>query len=330
MADNEDDVAVDNADNVDAAMNAQQLAELIAAIPVAPQAGGTKKLASLESTGGAEWRTWRNHFETVVAINNHWNDLRQRRELKAAMQGEAARLTADINVEPQVAGAAGAGLVPDPEFHIQQALDAYQLRFMPAAAGRIARVEFHAASQRPDELIPQFHGRCREMFARAYPDQDAQNSALLITTFALGLNDTETSRFVLDRDPQTYTEASNMAQMKNATEASLATRHGKGVHAIEANVGAVGRGGGRAAPGNCWHCNSAAHIRADCPDWKKAGGNNRPQTGGGGRRQRGRKNNKKGPSVQAVNGNGNQGGSQDAAGSSSSSSLGGSDPAPGN
>lgn len=86
-----------------AGINAEQFAALLAAArgPVQPAvvAGGTKKLTTLESTSGQDWRTWRSTFGTVVNINA-WGDLRQRRELKAAMAGEANRLTADIEIDP--------------------------------------------------------------------------------------------------------------------------------------------------------------------------------------------------------------------------------------
>jgi hypothetical protein len=209
--------------------------------------GAGRKLSSLESVNGSDWRVWRNHFTTVAQIND-WNDLRQRRELRAAMQIEAARLTADINVEAQ-------GLT------IADVLNAYQERFLPAAAGQVARVEFHAAKQLPDETVLQFHGRCRELFMRSYPEVNApDDSVLLIQTFSLGLADDEISRYVLDRAPATFTEASNLAQTKAATEAALRFKRGqKGPF-----VGQMGKTENRHANLQCYSCGLKGHIKRNC------------------------------------------------------------------
>lgn len=250
-------------------MTPVQWQAILDAMPVVGAAarGGTKKVNTLESVNGSDWRCWRTHFVTVQAINQ-WGDERARQEVRAAMMGEAARLTADIPI-------AGVAVT------INTVLDAYQLRFMPAAAGQIARVEFHAAHQRPDETIGQYHGRVREMFQRAYPNVMVENSMQLIQTFALGLLDTEVCRFVLDRDPLTYAVASNLAQTKGATEASLQTRRtgsGRGMHhlgdleegQIQTSTNPVDMIATTGGPPKCFYCGSIDHMRPDCPAYKKA------------------------------------------------------------
>jgi len=251
------------------AMDAAQLAQLIAAIPAG--GGGSKKLHTLSSTVGSDWVTWKSHFTTVALING-WEEQRQKRELAAAMEGDAAKLVYDIDVE-----AAGIG-------NVEAVLTLYQARFLPAAAGRAAMVEFHAAQQRPDESTTQFHGRCREMFLRANPGQNVANSPQLIQAFALGLIDTDVSRFVLDQGPATFIEASNLAQTKTATEAALAMRHknaGRSIHALndQAEDTGVPRNKGtyamRSRTGNrprgvCFFCKKSGHMRRDCESYQKA------------------------------------------------------------
>jgi hypothetical protein len=225
------------------AITAEHIAQLLARMPRGID-GGTKKLETLSSTNGSEWRTWRNHFQTVAVINE-WDDERSRRELKAAMNGDASRLTNDI---------------PIALHGIQAVLQNYQNRFQPPAAGQIARVEFHAAKQRPDERVTQFHGRLREMFFRAYPNENAENSMQLIQAFTLGLLDTEVSRFVLDRAPDTFTAASNLASTKDATEAALLHRVGRGkgvIHSIQSG-------------NQCWYCGADGHRRDECPAYQLA------------------------------------------------------------
>ena len=258
-------------------MDAAGLNRLIAAVGAAGGGGGGRKLQTLSSTSGSEWLTWRTHFSAVAQINN-WNDQRRRRELKAAMLGDASRLTGDINVEP-IIPAGGAA------YTIENALTAYAERFLPPAASKVARVEFHNATQRPDETVAQFHGRLREAYFRAYPnDPDPNQSVLLIQQYALGLADAVVCQFVMDRDPQTYIEASNIAQMKSATEAAMRKRPaGKG--GIN-NVGTVT--GTPKSDVECWACGNKGHIRADCRS-KPAATTTAGGSGGGGGRGRNRR-----------------------------------------
>lgn len=260
------------------AMDAAQLQQLLGAV----RGGGGKKLQSLSSTNGADWQTWKTHYRTVGAINN-WNDLRRRRELKAAMLDEAARLTQDIDVEP-----------PGPVLYTyENALTAYEERFLPAAAGRVARCEFHQAQQRPDETVAQFHGRLRESYSRAYPnDVNPNTSTLLIQTYALGLADALVAQYVLDQDPQTYADASNAAQMKSATETAMRNRPGAGKSGGVNNL--AGTAGGVNAQANrgdieCWNCGKRGHIRAECRS-SGQGGQGRGRGRGGRRGGRGRGN----------------------------------------
>ena len=265
-------------------MQQDQLAQILQAIPHGGGGGGTRKLHTLSSTSGSDWITWRSHFDTVMAINA-WGDLRQRRELKAAMEGDAAKLVYDIAVD---------GI----NMNIANILDLYQGRFLPAAAGRAAMVEFHAAQQRPDETPTQFHGRCREMFLRAYPGQAVENSPQLIQTFALGLIDTDVSRFVLDHGPQTFNAASNLAQTKTATESALALRHkgmGRSMHAINHMSGEIPNPDGAYAMRNrgfgsktCYFCGKSGHLQQECDGYKKAQEYWKRTNGGNSQNNRGR------------------------------------------
>lgn len=259
-------------------MDAAGLNRLIAAVGAAGGGGGGRKLQTLSSTSGSEWLTWRTHFSAVAQINN-WNDQRRRRELKAAMLGDASRLTGDIDVEP-IIPAGGAA------YTIENALTAYAERFLPPAASKVARVEFHNATQRPDETVAQFHGRLREAYFRAYPnDPDPNQSVLLIQQYALGLADAVVCQFVMDRDPQTYIEASNIAQMKSATEAAMRKRPaGKG--GIN-NVGTVT--GTPKSDVECWACGNKGHIRADCRSKPAATATATAGGSGGGGRGRNRR-----------------------------------------
>jgi hypothetical protein len=90
--------------------------------------GGGHKTAKFNSAGGTEWRIWRRNFEQTIQING-WANERQQREAAAAMEGTAAEFTSDI--PPYVAGRA-----------INDMLNLYESRFLPAAAGQVAAAQW--------------------------------------------------------------------------------------------------------------------------------------------------------------------------------------------
>lgn len=254
-------------------MNEEQFDRFLARMPAAPNPGGNSRLQKLESTAPQDWRVFRNHFLTVARINN-WPELRQRRELQAAMTGEAALLTGDIDVEVAA--------------NIDAALATYDLRFIPPVAGQVARGEFHSASQRPDELVTQFHGRLRNLYLRAYPNVAVEESQQAISQFTMGLIDETTALFVVQRAPETFTAALNLAQVEGASRMTMALRR-KGafngtMNALQINalqdMGQGAQGGAPAIcytqggavvtpPGHCWYC-QGPHLRHECAAYLKA------------------------------------------------------------
>jgi hypothetical protein len=161
---------------------------------------------------------------------------------------------------------------------VAEALIQYEVRFVPAATGQLARAEFNAVVQRSDESASQYHGRVRTLFIRAYPTQaaDVETSHQAITAFATGLADIEISRYVFDHAPDTFTGAVAHALQKSATEAQLKLRSRKGISALASmnsmssdKTPQVASTGGTSGTGrSCWHCGSAEHLRTDCPAYK--------------------------------------------------------------
>lgn len=303
------DVDLQEEDDHDNVMNAEQVQQLfvgltdalngLAAAAAAPQPagagagvaadgqgpahvqGGSKKLDPLDSTVGIEWISWKETFEQVSNING-WDDLRKRRELRAAMKGAAARHIRDIVVTPPAlaqGAVAPAGRIDT----IEAALEAYEARFIPPAAGRVAKLEYDAARHQPHELVAEWHGRLRELFIRAYPGQAVETSAFLIQHFAMHMIDETVAGFVVDRDPQTYTMAGDYAQQKAATNMAFAAKHRAGnlnnigLHALNDGTNGQAR--------VCWHC-QGPHLRGDCPAYKKSLEKERPRSSRDGRWQR--------------------------------------------
>lgn len=228
----------------------QQLLHQVGAL-AAPQAPGASgiKLAGFSSGEPSEWRTWRANFLTLATIHN-WNDVRQRREASAAMSGVAARSVRDLTV------AAHATIVA--------LLDAFEARFIPVAAGRLARAEFISARQATSETILQWHSRIRELFQRAYPARPVEADEQLIDQFVNNLQDTFIKSYVLDQAPNTFTAALNNAQSKQANQFILgkpATNGSAGLHAFGATNNSKQK--------ECWHCGKSGHVRTECDAWKK-------------------------------------------------------------
>jgi|GEM_PF-2533290 len=256
-------------------MDPNQLNQLLQALnriqvvpPAAPaQHGGTRKLSTLSSVDGAEWRVWRRAFEQTALINN-WNDLRSRREVYAGMEGEAARNTQD--------------LLPVNFADVAAMLAAFEARFVPAADTKLSRAQFESARQLPSEMMTAWHSRLRELYIRAFPGQDVENSPLLIDQFIKRLYDRKVAEWVINASPITYAQALATAQNVLANQMFL-----NGQKTDGQNQGAHSKGGINAlmdgeeptidemevnlinANATCWFCKKTGHVRDDCREFLK-------------------------------------------------------------
>lgn len=241
-------------------LNQNQLQDLIAAL--APGGGGgdggRRKLTIFSSGTPTEWRIWRRNFQTIAVINQ-WDDERCKREAAAAMEGTAALAIQDIDHE----------VVQD----IEALLDAYQARFIPEAAGKLARAEFNSAGQKTTETIIQWHTRLRELFCRAYPNREIDDDEAAIDQFVNHLLDTSIQSFVLDQGPDTYAAALNLAQSKLANQLILkksgetrGTLNQIGNEPPQLN--AMGEPYRRQGV-TCWYCQKVGHVQSDCENFKK-------------------------------------------------------------
>ncbi len=220
-------------------MDANQLQLVLAAARPRPIG---KKLTLFSSGDGVEWRTWRKQYNHAVAING-WDNARQLHEIAGSMDGSAALSVDDI--DPAVNNMTPA-----------QLLDAYELRFLPEAAGQLARTEFKGARQNVGETILQWHSRVRGLFTRAYPQGNVHDDRHLIETFYEGLVDAPVRRYVFDAHPATFAAALTVAQNKSATEAFMAKGNAPPpINALDNGV--------------CWHCEQAGHQKRDCRIYAK-------------------------------------------------------------
>ena len=236
-------------------MNEEQLNRLIAAL--APQGrDGGQRLPTFTTATSTDWLVWRRSF-LVHAQKNNWNARRQKMEIVSSMQGQAAQDTQGIPWEAD-------DITP------AQLLDRYEAKFVPAAAGQLARAEFADAQQHLDESINAFHSRLLTLFRRAYPGRpNPTNDVQLIEAFGLKLLDAVVSQYTLDANPATYEEALQVAQRREATkilqkDASKRRATINGINQIQPSPKRP------RVDEACYFCNKSGHYQQDCWHYKKA------------------------------------------------------------
>jgi hypothetical protein len=143
---------------------------------------------------------------------------------------------------------------------IQDMLNLYETRFLPAAAGQLAAAQFQTAAQMDGEQITVWHARLRTIFERAFPGENIQNSRLLINKFVLKLADSNIRQWTHRANPATYNAAMTAASKKAASQSILAHEAGSGGKSNVA-INAFGGGGRRGA---CHGCGSYNHHIAEC------------------------------------------------------------------
>ncbi len=267
------------------AENAQLRADLTAAqqavqqaaqmLQQAPRRTGTHRIRTFGFTEGESWLIWKSHFRHVSRLNG-FNDLEMRLALAAAMVDKAAANVNDINVEqPAIAGG------PPPT--IDEILDRYQHRFIPAAASQLMRMRFDSARQGASESLLGFHGRLRALYNEAYPNM--QDQTQLVRRFIGGIRKPHVRLQLNRQNPPTYTDALEIAQNEDsAIQLNKVQEVGAGVVTDEPmEIGAVlpGKttnrpimkktaGDWREPEGTCHFCNKKGHWKKDCIQWKRS------------------------------------------------------------
>lgn len=236
-----------------------------------------------------DWSLWRTQFTSFITLRGY-NDLQSRLALHQLMNDQAAHAVADIDVRAAVAG-------NNPT--IALVLDLYEARFLPAAAGDIARAELCSVRQLPTETVLGYHSRVRTLYRRAFPNAQGGDDQL-IYNFVNGLNNREIGEAVLRGHPADYAAALNLAQAEasilhlrmssafaaqQAHQAALPFLHTQiqqnfgqnqpnGVEPME--IGAINAAINNAnkkddkPPPQCFFCESKDHFKNNCPLWQKA------------------------------------------------------------
>ena len=234
-----------------------------------------------------DWMSFRGAFCNVARFSNYSNQ-QAKWALMGCMRGPAFLSVQDLQ--------------HDDNATMEQLLDGYEAKFLPAAASDIARARFETAVQGPKEVILQWHGRLQMLYTRAYGNPDpVTRAAQLCRAFARGLRHRRVREHVLRSQPADYAAALNFAQTEQAVLDSGTYIPGS-VPAFATNIAGQHHGGARSrdtsepmeigAMGTgkiqCHTCHLFGHMSRDCELMKKlppgAGAGGAP----GGNRFRGR------------------------------------------
>ena len=268
-----------------AGLDAEQFNQLLAQLG---NGGNKRKLPSFSSGDANGWLEWKITFGNVTALNN-WGEPMAKRQLKAAMEGFAATAVAHVEITD--------------EMTLQEALAAYERKFVTPANSAAARQNFLTARQREDETLVAWHTRVMALYRRSDPNADHNLSRELRERFIMGLAHPTVKERTYDANPANMEQALTVASDKFATIAAagadrtaVSLAHRMGIN----NLQVPGVGGGTFEQRRfvnttlkCFICNSSDHLKRDCP--KNNGKNNfsgkkRIQGGGnrGGRRSGGK------------------------------------------
>ena len=165
------------------------------------------KLPQFSSALPAEWRDFRKLAENA-RVTNKWTDEEAKRVVFSQCVGEAGQR---VRLVP-IGGNPDAVPRPADAKTYEQYMNDIQIRFQPKGASALAYSEFISAKQQLTEDFQAFHTRLEGLFCLAEPLVDPQTSKSLLRVFIQGLRDKVIATWLLDKDPETYARALELAQ----------------------------------------------------------------------------------------------------------------------
>ena len=165
------------------------------------------KLPQFSSALPSDWRDFRKLADNA-RVTNKWTDEEAKRVVFSQCVGEAGyrvRLVPLGSNPDEVPRPADAKT-------FEQYMNDIQIRFQPKGASALAYSEFISATQQPTEDFQAFHTRLEGLFCLAEPDQHPQTSQALLRVFIQGLKDKAIATWLLDKKPETYAQALELAQ----------------------------------------------------------------------------------------------------------------------
>lgn len=255
-------------------INPADLPAIIAALRPPAEPERDIKLKIFETGEADEWLQWRARFVNIARCKG-WNDAQQRRALAQSMSGKAIEATQHVRLEAD-------GALP--ALTAEEALNAYEAKFITTAGTKRARSEFLSAVQGKAETTPQWHTRISTLYRRAHPAADVETSHELIERFCLGMWNAVVTERTLTDNPGTMTQALNDASRHIATLVTMErrldgrSRTDKGINSVQGSDQSQGGNGGNGRNNTagrnvnaiiCHHCRKPGHIRRQCFAYKK-------------------------------------------------------------
>ena len=159
-------------------------------------------ISKFSSGDPIQWSIFRQNFENWVGLfDNNVDAGVKKRYLFTFLEGDAAIKAQDLYA-----------YVGDATKTVQNCLDDLGQLYAPAASGELAVSLFHSAKQEAHESIERWSTRCRVLYGRAFPQDDARTSPHLIHAFISGLFHPEYRPAILLKRPTTYKDALTHAQ----------------------------------------------------------------------------------------------------------------------
>ena len=159
-------------------------------------------ISKFSSGDPIQWSIFRQNFENWVGLfDNNVDAAVKKRYLFTFLEGDAAIKAQDLYA-----------YVGDATKTVKNCLDDLGQLYAPAASGELAVSLFHSAKQEAHESIERWSTRCRVLYGRAFPQDDARTSPHLIHAFISGLFHPEYRPAILLKRPTTYKDALTHAQ----------------------------------------------------------------------------------------------------------------------
>jgi hypothetical protein len=241
-----------------AALNPDQFQQLLNQL--GGGGGNKRKLPAFASGDANAWLEWKITFTNVAALNQ-WDDAMAKRQLKAAMEGFAATAVAHVELTDEMTQA--------------DALTAYERKFVTPANSAAARQQFLTARQREDETLVAWHTRVMALYRRSDPEVNANLSRELRERFIMGLAHPTVKERTYDANPENMEQALTVASDKFATiaaagadRAAVSLAHRMGINNMQLPAGsgsALEQKRFTTTLLRCYICNSAEHLKRDCP-----------------------------------------------------------------